>query len=88
MTGDATNHRDLAQTGGLTVREAEVLELVGADLREDEIGNRLGIAHSTVAIVLRSAMAKLGAETRQEARRRWASMLAAHDKQDDNRKEQ
>ena len=28
MAGDARKHEDLAQTGGLTVREAEVLELV------------------------------------------------------------
>jgi LuxR family transcriptional regulator, regulator of acetate metabolism len=52
---------------GLTAREREVLELVAAGLRDDEIADRLGIARSTVATLLRSSMEKLGARTRVQA---------------------
>jgi DNA-binding NarL/FixJ family response regulator len=55
------------KSDGLSTRERQVLELVGAGLRNEEIAERLGIAHSTVATVLRSSMAKLGARTRVEA---------------------
>jgi DNA-binding CsgD family transcriptional regulator len=55
------------RNGGLTVRERQVLELVAAGLRDDEIASRLGIAPSTVATLLRSSMAKLDARTRIEA---------------------
>jgi DNA-binding CsgD family transcriptional regulator len=57
----------------LTDREREVVELVGAGLRNDEIAARLGIAPSTVATLLRSAMEELDAQTRVEA----AAKLAA-----------
>jgi DNA-binding NarL/FixJ family response regulator len=57
----------------LTSREREVLELVGAGLHDDEIAARLGIAPSTVARLVRSAMAKLDAHTRGQA----AANLAA-----------
>jgi DNA-binding CsgD family transcriptional regulator len=59
--------RGEAADGGLTVREHEVLDLVRLDLREDEIAARLRISPSTVALLLRSSMAKLGARTRLEA---------------------
>jgi DNA-binding CsgD family transcriptional regulator len=52
---------------GLTTREREVLELVAAGLRDEEIADRLGIARSTVATLLRSSMKKLDARTRVEA---------------------
>jgi DNA-binding NarL/FixJ family response regulator len=52
---------------GLSVRERQVLKLVAAGLRNEEIAERLEIAHSTVATVLRSSMAKLDARTRVEA---------------------
>jgi DNA-binding NarL/FixJ family response regulator len=55
------------RTDGLTVREREVLEAVGAGLHDDEIASSLGIAPTTVATVLRSSMAKLDARTRVEA---------------------
>jgi DNA-binding NarL/FixJ family response regulator len=55
------------RTDGLTVRERQVLELVGAGSRDEEIASRLGIAPSTVATLLRSSMAKLDARTRVEA---------------------
>jgi DNA-binding CsgD family transcriptional regulator len=52
---------------GLSAREREVLELVAVGHTNEEIAERLGIAHSTVATVLRSSMAKLDARTRVEA---------------------
>jgi DNA-binding NarL/FixJ family response regulator len=55
------------QSDGLTAREREVLELVAAGLRDDEIADRLGIAASTVATLVRSAMDRLDARTRVEA---------------------
>jgi DNA-binding NarL/FixJ family response regulator len=59
---------DLSRQGdGLTAREQEVLELVGAGLRDEEIADRLGIASSTVATLLKSAMERLDAHTRVEA---------------------
>jgi DNA-binding CsgD family transcriptional regulator len=56
-----------SKSDGLSTRERQVLELVGAGLRNEEIAERLGIAHSPVATVLRSSMAKLDARTRVEA---------------------
>jgi DNA-binding NarL/FixJ family response regulator len=55
------------QSDGLTGREREVLELVGAGLRDEEIADRLGIASSTVATLLKSSMERLDARTRVEA---------------------
>jgi DNA-binding CsgD family transcriptional regulator len=52
---------------GLTARESEVLELVAAGLRDEEMADRLGIAPSTVATLLRSSMKTLDARTRVEA---------------------
>lgn len=46
----------------LTPRELEVLELAGAGLGDDAIAEQLGIARSTVGMLLRSSKAKLGAE--------------------------
>lgn len=55
------------QSDGLSTRECEVVRLVAAGLRNEEIADRLGVAGSTVATLLRSAMAKLDARTRVEA---------------------
>jgi DNA-binding CsgD family transcriptional regulator len=63
------SHKQL-NDGGLTAREREVLVLVGARLEEEEIAARLGIAPSTVALLLRSAMVKLEARTRLAAARK------------------
>lgn len=66
----------LAATGGrsgrLTRRQQQVLALVAEGLRDDEIAERLGIARSTVASVLRAAMAALGTRTRAQAVARLA----------------
>jgi DNA-binding CsgD family transcriptional regulator len=51
----------------LTAREREVLELVALGFRDEEIADRLTIAPSTVATLLRSSMAKLDARTRVQA---------------------
>jgi DNA-binding CsgD family transcriptional regulator len=51
----------------LTPREHDVLKLVAEGLHDEEIAERLGIARSTVAAVLRSAMATLGVRTRVQA---------------------
>jgi DNA-binding CsgD family transcriptional regulator len=73
MTGNAYNRHlhvvpDVAdQNCGLTARERQVLELVAAGLRDDDMAERLRIARSTVATLLRSSMAKLDAHTRIEA---------------------
>jgi DNA-binding CsgD family transcriptional regulator len=61
MTGD------MWPDGPLTTRERQVLELVSAGLLDDDIADRLRIARSTVAMLLRSSMAKLDARTRVEA---------------------
>lgn len=55
------------QGDALTARERQVLQLVGAGLRDDEIPDRLGIAPSTVATLLKSSMERLDARTRVEA---------------------
>ena len=58
MTGNADS---------LTPRERQVLDLVDAGLGDEAIADRLGIARSSVAALLRSSMGKLGVETRLEA---------------------
>lgn len=46
--------------GRLTAREREVLELLAAGLRQDEIGTQLGIGAETVRSHLRNASGRLG----------------------------
>ena len=60
--------------GGLTDRERQVLELVGAGLTNSLIAAQLGITARTVAAMVTSASAKLGA-----ANRSHAAALAARD---------
>lgn len=55
------------ETVDITARERQVLELVGAGFRDEQVAAHLGIARSTVALLLRSAMAKLDARTRLDA---------------------
>lgn len=52
---------------GLTAREREVLELVGAGEPTRRIAGRLGISRMTVETHVRAGMRKLGARTRTEA---------------------
>jgi DNA-binding CsgD family transcriptional regulator/energy-coupling factor transporter ATP-binding protein EcfA2 len=64
---------------GLTEREAEVLDLVGAGLSTPSIADALGLEASTVETFVRSAVGKLGSSTRvaaaaELARRRSAQL--------------
>jgi len=59
-------------TTGLTPRERQALLLVGEGLTSREIGQRLGIAPSTVDTQVESAVRRLGARSRRQA----AAMLA------------
>lgn len=63
---DAAHEIEL-RSESLSARERQVLELVGAGLRDEEMADCLGIARSTVTMLLRSSMAKLDARTRVEA---------------------
>ncbi len=56
-----------AHPAGLTQREAEVLSLVAAGLRNAEIAERLYLTPKTVSHHLSAIYAKLGVETRIEA---------------------
>ena len=56
-----------ANPAGLTRREAEVLALVAAGLRNAEIAERLYLTPKTVSHHLSAIYAKLGVETRTEA---------------------
>ena len=56
-----------AHPAGLTQREAEVLALVAAGLRNAEIAERLYLTPKTVSHHLSAIYAKLGVETRIEA---------------------
>jgi DNA-binding CsgD family transcriptional regulator len=56
-----------AHPAGLTQREAEVLALVAAGLRNTEIAERLYLTPKTVSHHLSAIYAKLGVETRIEA---------------------
>jgi DNA-binding CsgD family transcriptional regulator/GAF domain-containing protein len=51
----------------LTARQLDVVSLVAAGYRNAEIAVRLGLAPETIKSYLRSAMARLGARSRQEA---------------------
>jgi DNA-binding CsgD family transcriptional regulator len=72
MTGNAR------LDGRLTPRERQVLELVAESLRDDDIADSLQIARSTVAMLLRSSMAKLDARTRVEAASKLAGIKDEH----------
>jgi DNA-binding NarL/FixJ family response regulator len=70
----AEGHEIEVESDGLSARECEVVRLVAAGLRDDEIADRLGIARSTVVTLLRSAMARLDARTRVELVAKLAGM--------------
>ncbi|HET7016700.1 MAG TPA: LuxR C-terminal-related transcriptional regulator [Streptosporangiaceae bacterium] len=56
-----------SRRGGLTDRERQVLELVGAGLTNSRIAAQLGITERTVAALVASASTKLGAANRGHA---------------------
>jgi DNA-binding NarL/FixJ family response regulator len=59
------------QRYGLSAREEEVLELLGAGLSNAVIGHRLGLTEKTVKNHLNHIFAKLGVRNRTEAVVRW-----------------
>jgi len=65
---------DAGPTFLLTPRERQILAAVAAGHRDTAIAAELGIAPSTVAALLRSAMGKLGARTRVQAVARLAGI--------------
>ncbi|QGG94395.1 helix-turn-helix transcriptional regulator [Actinomarinicola tropica] len=52
---------------GLTAREAELMGLVAQGLTDREIARRLGLSPATVKSTIRSAMTRLGVESRGQA---------------------
>ena len=66
------NQRANRQRYGLSRREEEVLELLGAGLSNAVIGHRLGLTEKTVKNHLNHIFAKLGVRNRTEAVVRWA----------------
>jgi DNA-binding NarL/FixJ family response regulator len=68
-------HRaDTARRHGLSRREEEVLELLGAGLSNALIGHRLGLTEKTVKNHLNHIFAKLGVRNRTEAAVRWRGL--------------
>ncbi len=57
----------VAESGTLTAREREVLELVASGLSNRAIGDELGVSEHTVKFHVRSLLDKLGADTRADA---------------------
>lgn len=54
-------------TGALTVRERDVLRLIGEGRRNAEVAQALGLTDSTVASYIKTIYAKLGISNRAEA---------------------
>jgi DNA-binding CsgD family transcriptional regulator len=63
-----------AHPAGLTAREADVLDLIGEDLTNAEIAERLFLSPRTVDHHVSSILAKLGVSTRAEAVEHAASL--------------
>lgn len=64
---DVTGTADLAELGGLTARERQVLALLGAGLSNAEIGQRLHLGVTTVKSHIGAVTEKLGLRNRVQA---------------------
>jgi DNA-binding CsgD family transcriptional regulator len=65
--GGAAGRGDRVRAAGLTGQEDEILRLVGDGLSTAQAAGYLGVRPSTVDTLVRSAMLKLGAQTRRQA---------------------
>lgn len=65
----------LANPGGLTSRQLEVVSLVAEGLTNKEIARRLGLSVRTVEHHVEGVLAKLGAASRRAAARRYAELV-------------
>ena len=70
VTGEKTQKRTVGSGDGLTPQEAQIAQLAGAGLTNQEIGAQLFISAHTVEWHLRKVFAKLGIKSRRQLRGR------------------
>ncbi len=70
VTGEKTQKRPVGSGEGLTAQEAQIAQLAGAGLTNQEIGAQLFISAHTVEWHLRKVFAKLGIKSRRQLRGR------------------
>ena len=70
VTGETTHKRPVGSGDGLTAQEAQIAQLAGAGLTNQEIGAQLFISAHTVEWHLRKVFAKLGIKSRRQLRGR------------------
>jgi DNA-binding CsgD family transcriptional regulator len=69
-TGEKARKRPVRSGDGLTAQEAQIAQLAGAGLTNQEIGAQLFISAHTVEWHLRKVFAKLGVRSRRQLRGR------------------
>jgi DNA-binding CsgD family transcriptional regulator len=70
VTGEKTRKNTVASGEGLTAQEAQIAQLAGTGLTNQEIGAQLFISAHTVEWHLRKVFAKLGIKSRRQLRGR------------------